>query len=193
MKYHFFYHTSNRSTLLSPFSSLRRCLKFSNLLNQKGFSFIEVVMVMVIIGIVCTMAAPSMTGMMKSYRLKSAANDLAATLQLARMTAISQNANSVVTFNTGNQSYLAFSDNGDGGGTAKDGVQSGTEPTIKTINIRTEYSNEVTMGTPSFGLTNFFNAQGSCNAAGSITLQNSSGESRQIVIAQGGSVKVVKP
>jgi Tfp pilus assembly protein FimT len=148
---------------------------------------------MVIIGIVSIIAVPNMTGMMKSYRLKSAANELASTLQLARLTAISQNANSVVTFNTGNQSYLAFSDNGEGGGTLNDGGQSGTEPTIKTINIRTSYYNAVTMGTPSFGLTNFFNSQGSCNAAGSITLQNTSGESRQVFVAQGGSIKVVKP
>ncbi len=91
---------SKRSSLLN--SPLRRFVS-SYLSNQKGFSFIEVVMVMVIIGIVCTMAVPSMTGMMKSYRLKSAANDLASTLQLARMTAISQNANSVINFDTANQ------------------------------------------------------------------------------------------
>ena len=124
-----------------------------------------------------------MTAMMKSYRLKSAANDLASTLQLARLTAISQNANSVVTFDIGTQLYSAFSDNGEGGGTINDGTQSGTEPTIKTINVRNEYSNEVTMSTPSFGVTNFFNSQGGLkdSAAGSIVLQNTSGESRQVV------------
>ena len=149
-------------------------------------------MVIIIIGIICAIAAPSMNRIMKSYRLKSAANDLASTLQLARITAISQNAHSFLTFNTSTQSYSAFSDNGAGGGTANDGVQSGTEPTIKTINIRNEYSNEITMGTPSFGVTNYFNSQGICGAGGSILLQNTSGASIQVVIAQGGSIKIVK-
>ena len=75
-------------------------------------------MVIIIIGIICAIAAPSMNRIMKSYRLKSAANDLASTLQLARITAISQNAHSFLTFNTSTQSYSAFSDNGAGGGTA---------------------------------------------------------------------------
>jgi type II secretion system protein H len=162
-------------------------------LNQKGFSVVEVLVVSVLIGVICTIAVPNMSVMMKTNQLRSAANDLASALQLARITAISQNANSVMKFNTGNQSYLFFSDNGTGGGTANDGVQSGTEPTIKTINIPNEYSNQVTMSTPSFGATNYFNSQGICSQSGSITLQNSSGESRQIVIAQGGSIKVVKP
>jgi prepilin-type N-terminal cleavage/methylation domain-containing protein len=165
--------------------------------SQKGFSLIEVLIVIAIIGIVSAIAVPNMTIMMRSYRLKSAANDLASTLQLARMTAIAQNSNSVVTFNTISQSYLVFSDNGDGGGPLdiNNNVQSGTEPTIKTVSVRNEYSGEITLGTPSFGLTTYFNAQGGLkeNGAGSIVLQNTSGESRQIFIAQGGSVKVVKP
>jgi Tfp pilus assembly protein FimT len=162
-------------------------------LNQIGFSVVEVLVVSAIIGIVCIIAVPNMSVMMNSNQLKSAANDLASALQLARATAISQNANSVITFDIANQSYIIFSDNGAGGGTANDGVKSGTEPTIKTINIRNEYSNQVTMSTPSFGVTNYFNSQGICSQSGSITLQNSSGDSRQIVIAQGGSIKVVKP
>jgi type IV pilus assembly protein PilV len=149
-------------------------------------------MVMIIIGIMSTIAVPNMSAMMKSYRLKSAANDLASTLQLARLTAISQNANSVVTFNSAAQSYSAFSDNGEGGGTINDGTQSGTEPTIKTLSVLNEYSGEITLGTPTFGTTNFFTAQGSSNAAGFILLQNTSGESYQIAIALGGSIKVVK-
>jgi prepilin-type N-terminal cleavage/methylation domain-containing protein len=162
------------------------------LLSKKGFSFIEVLVVMVIIGIISTIAVPNMSAMMKSYRLKSAANDLASTLQLARLTAISQNANSFITFDTGAQSYSAFSDNGEGGGTLNDGTRSGTEPIIKALSVRNEYAGEITLGTPSFGNSNFFTSQGSSNAAGTILLQNSSGESYQVVISLGGSIKVVK-
>ena len=73
-----------------------------------------------------------------------------------------------------------------------DGTRSGTEPTIKALSVRNEYAGEITMGTPSFGNSNFFTSQGSCNAAGSILLQNNSGESYQVVISLGGSIKVVK-
>jgi type IV fimbrial biogenesis protein FimT len=183
-----------RYSLFSSFlySSLKLIVRPYPLLH-KGFSFIEVLVVMVIIGIMSTIAVPNLSTMMKSYRLKSAADDLASTLQLARMTAISQNAHSVITFNIANQTYSVFSDNGEGGGTINDGTQSGSEPTIKTIDVRNEYSNEVTMNTPSFGVSNFFNSQGMCNSGGSIVFQNTSGESRQVQIAQGGSVKVVIP
>jgi prepilin-type N-terminal cleavage/methylation domain-containing protein len=165
----------------------------SFIFRQKGFSLIEVLYVVGIICILSVMAVPNLSGMMKSYRLKSAANDLASTLQLARLTAISQNARSVVAFDTANQTYSVFSDNGEGGGTMNDGIRSGSEPTIKTMNVRNEYSNEVTMSTPSFGVSNFFNSLGMCNGGGSVVLQNTSGESLQVVIAQGGAVKVIKP
>ena len=160
--------------------------------SQKGFSLIEVLIVCALIGIISAIAVPNMAKMMRSYRLKSAASELSSVMQLVRMTAISQNANSVLTFNTSNQTYSAFSDNGNGGGTSNDGSQTGTEPTIKTVNISDTYFGEITFATPSFGTTITFNSQGICNPNGTVSLQNSIGKVIQVIISPSGSIKINK-
>jgi prepilin-type N-terminal cleavage/methylation domain-containing protein len=162
-------------------------------LSSNGYSVIEVLVVIALIGIICTIAAPNVSTMMKSYRLKSAANELASTLQLAKITAISQNANSVLTFNSASQTYSAFSDNGDGGGTVNDGTQSGSEPTIATVNLENSYYGEAVLNTPSFGNTIVFTSQGACNQSGTISLHNSDSETFQIIISPAGSIKLIKP
>ncbi len=151
---------------------------------------VEILAVMAIIGVLCAVATPNMSAMLKSYRLKSAAYDLASALQLAKMTAIAQNANSVVFFDVENQTYTLFSDNGAGGGTANDNTQSGNEPTIKTVNVGSEYSQSVVLGTPSFGSTVSYNSQGMCSTGGTIPLQNTAGQGYQIVLTLGGGIKV---
>jgi len=175
----------------------RRSANHLYFFSQKGFSLLEVLIVIGIIVIISAIAVPNMAVMMKSYRLKSAANEMASVMQLARMTAISQNANSVLTFNTGNQTYSAFSDNGDVNGTinvnnVNNGIQNGTEPTIKTINIANTYSGEVTFATPSFGTTITFYSQGNCDHSGTVSLQNSIGKVIQVIISSSGSIKMNK-
>jgi Tfp pilus assembly protein FimT len=160
---------------------------------QAGFSLVEIIIFISLLGIISAIAVPGMTTMMKSYRLKSATNELASVLQLARVTAIAQNSNSLLTFDIANQSYSVFSDNGTGGGTVNDGVQSGSEPTLKTVSIKNNYYNQVTMNAPTFGNSMVFTSQGTCNQNGSVSLQNNIGGSYQVVLSTGGSIKVVKP
>lgn len=176
-----------------PTPCLRHALTIFSNSNQKGYSVLETVIVIVLIGIISGLAAPNMSAMLTSYRLKSAANELSSIMQLAKVTAIAQNANSVVTFNTTNQSYSSFSDNGEGGGTTNDGIQSGTEPTIKTVSVKNIYYNQVTLNAPSFGNSIVFTSQGTCNQSGTVSLHNSSGDSLQILITMAGAIKVVKP
>jgi Tfp pilus assembly protein FimT len=161
--------------------------------KESGFTVLEVIVVIFLIALISVLAAPSATTLLKSYRLKSAVNEMASVLQLARVTAIAQNANCVITFDATNQAYSVFSDNGDGGGTINDGIQSGTEPAIKTVNVRNSYYGQATFSAPSFGNSLYFNSQGSCSQSGSIPLQNNIGDSYQVVLTTGGSIKVVKP
>jgi type IV fimbrial biogenesis protein FimT len=187
----------NKKSVLSNYSSIF-ITRFSKLESptisySKGFTLIEVLIVFALIGIISAFAVPNVVTMVRSYRLKSAANELASTLQLARGTAISQNANSVLTFNTVSKSYSAFSDNGDGGGTINDGVQNGTEPTTKTVNLQTSYYGEISFNTPSFGNTTVFNSQGMCTPSGTISLQNSVGATIQVVVSPSGSIRVIYP
>jgi type IV fimbrial biogenesis protein FimT len=62
----------------------------------RGFTLIELLMVVVILGIMMTLAAPSMSKMIANQRLKSMATDLHLTLVKARGEAIKRNADVTV-------------------------------------------------------------------------------------------------
>lgn len=61
-------------------------------LSQRGFSLIEMMVTIVVLAIVMAIAFPSFTALINSSRLSSAANELSASLQLARSEAVRNNA-----------------------------------------------------------------------------------------------------
>jgi prepilin-type N-terminal cleavage/methylation domain-containing protein len=166
----------------------RRGLIFSS--NPKAFTLVEVIVAMAIITILCTLAVPGMGSLMRTYRLKSAANDLASLLQLARMTAMARSADCVVSFDVGAQTVTLFVDNGSGGGTQGNKTQESGEPTIKTLDIRNEYAQQITLGTPSFGSSVTFDSRGLPDTSGTVPLQTGAGTNKQIVVSASGAVKI---
>ncbi|MFH1044299.1 MAG: GspH/FimT family protein [Pseudomonadota bacterium] len=60
---------------------------------QPGFTMTEVMIVVVVIGILASLAAPSFSELIKSQKTKSMATDLNASLTLARSEAIKRNKN----------------------------------------------------------------------------------------------------
>ena len=85
--------------------------------NNQGFSLIELVLVVVIIGILTGIAIPTTLKWLPGIRLKSAARDLYSNLQLARIQALKDNASVPVRFDSANDSYYYDTD-GDGSYTA---------------------------------------------------------------------------
>ena len=68
-----------------------------------GFTVIEILMVLVILGLVAAVGAPSMRDLIASTRVKGAASDLFGSLMFARSEAIKRNANvDVVPVNAAN-------------------------------------------------------------------------------------------
>ena len=55
---------------------------------SKGFSLIEMLMVIVIVGILTAMAAPNISAWVEAFRFKNSVREIGITMQLARMKAI---------------------------------------------------------------------------------------------------------
>jgi len=59
--------------------------------KRSGFTVIELIMVIVVLGILTAVGVPNFLSWLPKYRLKSAARDLYSNLQLAKMAAIKSN------------------------------------------------------------------------------------------------------
>ncbi|MFL6593704.1 MAG: GspH/FimT family pseudopilin [Luteimonas sp.] len=66
--------------------------------RQRGFTLIELLVAISIVAILLTIAVPSFQAAMNANRLSSAANEMVASLQTARMEAIRRNQRTVVCF-----------------------------------------------------------------------------------------------
>jgi len=70
--------------------------------SHKGFSLLELLVVLFIVGIVSTLAVPKMMGSMSRTKLKTAVKQVAASLRYARSTAASQKITRTVRVDLGN-------------------------------------------------------------------------------------------
>lgn len=81
--------------------------------RQAGFTIIEMMVVIVIIGIVASLTAPSFINMMPRLKLKSEARTNLNYLRLARSRAISENNQFGIYFDTYNDNFVYFKDTHD--------------------------------------------------------------------------------
>ena len=73
--------------------------------NKKGFTLIEMVVVIGVMAILGAVAVPTFLAWLPDSRLKAAARDLYSNMQLAKMDAIRSNSNYRLVFNQGAGSY----------------------------------------------------------------------------------------
>ena len=81
-----------------------------------GFTLVELMVSVVIVGIITSVAAPTFRGYMQIQKLSTGARDLVTTLRFARLKAVSERNQWVVMFQVANNQYIVFSDDGGGGG-----------------------------------------------------------------------------
>ena len=78
--------------------------------NKNGFTLVEVVVVLSIIGIMAAVAVPNFLSWLPDMRLKAAARDLYSDMQRTRMEAVKTNRNTAIIFNTGSNQYTTCDD-----------------------------------------------------------------------------------
>ena len=147
--------------------------------KQSGFTLIEMMIIIAIMGIFAGIAIPNYLSYMPKHRLNGAARQVMGDLMLARMQAVSLN-HRVKVFFYSNHEYK-ICDDADNNDTVDDG-----EGDVQLRDIQREYS-DVT-----FDLSKtddpVFSSRGTATNV-TITLQNSS-ESKDISISIAGRVKI---
>jgi type IV fimbrial biogenesis protein FimT len=98
--------------------------------NQKGFTLIEIIVVVVIIGVLSVIAIPNYLRWQPNMKLKGAARDLYSVMQKAKLIAVNTNADTAIIFDTANNKYYLCDDPGvDGtwGGTTDNNILTATD------------------------------------------------------------------
>ena len=75
--------------------------------KNSGFTLTELMVTIAVIAILASLAVPNFIGWLPNYKLRSGAEDIQSTLQLARITAIKRNATATVSFDIANETYQA--------------------------------------------------------------------------------------
>lgn len=140
-------------------------------MNHRGITFIELVVVFVIIAIGAVLLVPNISAWWPHYRLRSAAREIVSTMRTAQMKAISGNIQYRVNFNAdeigATNSYI-LQRNTDGMWVNDGALQ--TLPEGITVNI-----DHMPAGRALFN-------PNSTSTSGSVTLQNKKGAQRKIIL-----------
>jgi prepilin-type N-terminal cleavage/methylation domain-containing protein len=76
--------------------------------RQAGYSLIELTVVLALLGLVVMVGMPAMQDWLERYRVRTAAQTLAADLQLQRMRAVSRNRRFTIVFDAANANYTLW-------------------------------------------------------------------------------------
>ncbi len=83
--------------------------------RARGFTLIELLAVVAVIGLLMVFIVPALDGLTPRHRLRGAARKIAATIDLARGTAVGRGRNLAIYYDLDDQSYRLYGASADGG------------------------------------------------------------------------------
>jgi len=91
--------------------------KMNNPLNQKGFTLVELIMVLVIIGIIAATISPSLTGSDQAqFNMRNAADLIKSDIRFTQRRAMGESTTHSISFTSGSGTYTRAGDTRDLGG-----------------------------------------------------------------------------
>jgi type IV fimbrial biogenesis protein FimT len=140
--------------------------------KNSGYTLTELMVTIAVVAILASLAIPNFVAWLPNYRLRSGAEEIQSTLQLARITAIKENSTVTVDFNTANETYRAFVV---GGQT----IRGGRMPAGIDIDS-TDFGGDSVE----------FNSRGIATAAGTAVVRNNLGRVRNIEVYITGNSRI---
>lgn len=148
--------------------------------SNRGFSLIEIMVVIGIIAILATIAVPNIIGWRTKQRFLAAASDVHEAIKMARSAAIKDNTTVVIQFQLNRFTVFADDD--------ADGSQDAGERTIFSSN----FLNDIDLTTSFPGDRLSFNGRGLTNAVGAgITLSNAVYGTRVLQVTVTGNSRIL--
>ncbi len=93
----------------------------------RGFTLIELIIVVALVGILAAISIPSFLSMAPDYKLKGAAQNLYSSMQKVKLEAVKRNTSVAIAFTLATGNYQVFVDDGGTTGTAANATLDGDE------------------------------------------------------------------